>query len=80
MDNLSCQNNPGKGVVNADGTTGKLAQVGLGHELGHAKDGIEGKITKEKSIVRDPDSGGARALFVIWIEGLQNETLRYCTI
>ena len=51
---------PGKGVVNTDGTTGRLAQVGLGHELRHAKDGIEGKITKEKSIVRDPDSGGAR--------------------
>jgi len=48
---------PGKGVANADGTTGRPAQVGLGHELGHAKDGVEGKVTNEKSIVRDPDSG-----------------------
>ena len=35
--------------------SGRPAQVGLAHELGHAKDGIEGKATREKSIVRDPD-------------------------
>ncbi|CAM4114667.1 RHS repeat-associated core domain-containing protein [Pedobacter westerhofensis] len=53
-------NDPGKGVVNSDGTTGRPAQVGLGHELGHAKDGIEGKATNEKSIVRDPDRSNRR--------------------
>ncbi|NQX38363.1 RHS repeat-associated core domain-containing protein [Pedobacter steynii] len=45
----------GNNVVNADGSTGRPAQVGLGHELGHAKDGIEGKATGKESTVRDPD-------------------------
>lgn len=47
----------GKDVVNSDGSRGRPAQVGLGHELAHAKDGIKGKATREKAIVRDPDDG-----------------------
>lgn len=50
-------NDLGKDVVNEDGSKGRPAQVGLGHELGHAKDGIDGEVTSEKSIVKDPDDG-----------------------
>ena len=68
--------NTGSDIVNQDGTTGRPAQVGLGHELGHARDGVEGNVVgvniynskqlasglKEGgvSIVKDPDNGGAR--------------------
>jgi len=34
----------GLGVVNEDGTTGRPAQVGLGHELGHARDALNGDV------------------------------------
>jgi RHS repeat-associated protein len=68
----------GSGIVNADGTTGRPPQVGLAHELGHAKDGILGKVTstnlnndKEQKqdlkngtlkIVKDPDNNNTRQL------------------
>jgi RHS repeat-associated protein len=35
-------NEKGQGIMNADGTTGRPAQNGLAHELGHAQDGING--------------------------------------
>ncbi|WP_431357127.1 M91 family zinc metallopeptidase [Pedobacter lusitanus] len=44
-----------EGIKNGDGTTGRPAQVGLAHELGHAKDGIDGKATNETLTVIDPD-------------------------
>uniref|UniRef100_UPI00292F60F1 M91 family zinc metallopeptidase n=1 Tax=Pedobacter miscanthi TaxID=2259170 RepID=UPI00292F60F1 len=62
---------PGTGIVNADGTTGRPAQVGLAHELGHARDGINGKVNsvdydnptsvqQGTVIVNDPDNGERR--------------------
>jgi len=59
------------GIVNADGSTGRAAQVGLAHELGHAEDNDEGtKITVDYSdqnsrandalIVNNPDNGNHR--------------------
>lgn len=68
--------NTGGKILNQDGTTGRPAQVGLAHELGHAKDGIQGNVVgtnlnnpKELasglkdgsvSIVKNPDSGERR--------------------
>jgi hypothetical protein len=68
--------NTGSDIVNRDGTTGRPAQVGLGHELGHAKNGVQGNVVGTNiynskqlasglkdgnvSIVKDPDNGGAR--------------------
>jgi Effector protein len=59
------------GVVNADGTTGRPAQVGLSHELGHAEDNINGEkinvdytnpnsIKNGALIVNQPDDGNKR--------------------
>ncbi len=64
-------NNKGKKVVNADGSTGRPAQVGLAHELGHAEKGVDGEATivdykNQKSIddntqiVIDPDDGSRK--------------------
>lgn len=51
-------NEKGSTIVNADGSTGRPPQVGLGHELEHAKVNSEGK--RDKTIVpgkTDPDTG-----------------------
>ena len=68
--------NTGSDIVNQDGTTGRPAQVGLAHELGHAKDGVKGNVVGSDlnnpkqlasglkdgsvSIVKNPDIGGER--------------------
>ncbi len=50
--------NKGSTIVNADGTTGRPAKIGLGHELAHAKSNAEGKtdftFDPKKT---DPDTG-----------------------
>jgi RHS repeat-associated protein len=48
------------GIVNSDGTTGRPASVGLGHELGHAEDDVRGTSDESKEIVRDPDNNNQR--------------------
>ncbi|WP_317130512.1 M91 family zinc metallopeptidase [Flavobacterium pectinovorum] len=48
------------GIKNADGTTGRPPQVGLGHELGHVEQGIDGKVTSTKVIATNPDDNNAR--------------------
>jgi len=48
--------NKEEGVKNSDGTTGRPAQVGLAHELGHAVDGVNGKTDGKKIDVLDPDN------------------------
>ena len=50
--------NAGTGVVNADGTTGRPPEIGLGHELAHAEHNKNG--TRDPAIdttKTDPDSG-----------------------
>jgi len=51
-------NSTGSGIVNADGTEGRPAEIGLGHELAHAQDNKNG--TSNDNInptAKDPDSG-----------------------
>jgi len=66
----------GENIVNADGSTGRSPQIGLAHELGHAKEGVEGKCSTDISddystniknfkdgkilIVKDPDNNNER--------------------
>ena len=51
-------NSTGSGIVNADGTKGRPAEIGLGHELGHAQDNINGASDdKINTTAKDPDSG-----------------------
>ena len=48
----------GASIVNADNTTGRSSQVGLGHELGHAKTASAGKVDfKIDPTKTDPDTG-----------------------
>jgi hypothetical protein len=46
---------PETGIVNLDGTTGRDPQVGLGHELGHARNNAEGVNDKTPRATLDPD-------------------------
>jgi RHS repeat-associated protein len=52
-------NGSGKGVVNADGTTGRPAKIGLAHELIHADHNMRGQNTNNQTTTSvDPDGGG----------------------
>lgn len=51
-------NSKGEDIVNADGTTGRPAEIGLGHELGHAKNNKDGtRDTHLDTEKTDPDTG-----------------------
>ena len=48
----------GEEILNEDGTYGRSALIGLGHELGHALQGMFGKQNAYKSSTAiDPDNG-----------------------
>lgn len=48
----------GSGIVNADGTTGRPASIGLGHELGHAERNNDGsRVMAVDPNKTDPDTG-----------------------
>ena len=48
----------GNSYLNADGTTGRPPQVGLGHELGHALNNAKGKNDQSTANnITDPDTG-----------------------
>jgi Effector protein len=69
-------NSSGSDILNADGTTGRPAQVGLAHELGHSQEGVNGTATSTNLynsnevkqdlkngtlyIVKDPDNNYSR--------------------
>lgn len=56
-------NGKGEGIVNADNTTGRPAQVGLGHELGHAKSIAHGKVDYTIDPNKaDPDNKGMKGI------------------
>ncbi len=47
----------GSRIVNADGTKGRPAEIGLGHELGHSKNIIKGVLSFVKNLTAtDPDT------------------------
>ncbi|WP_300600709.1 M91 family zinc metallopeptidase [Niabella sp.] len=51
-------NNPGVGIVNADGSQGRPAKIGLGHEVSHARQNAIGRNDRTRnSRMRDPDTG-----------------------
>ncbi len=48
----------GEDIVNVDGTTGRPAEIGLGHELAHAKNNMNGtRDTHIDTSKTDPDTG-----------------------
>jgi RHS repeat-associated protein len=52
-------NGGGPSVVNADGTTGRPAKIGLAHELIHADHNMRGQNTNNQTTTSvDPDGGG----------------------
>jgi hypothetical protein len=51
-------NNLGSQIVNDDGTKGRPAEIGLGHELAHAEQNNDGSRDPSPAPnVRDPDTG-----------------------
>ena len=51
-------NSTGSGIVNDDGTKGRPAEIGLGHELAHAQDNKNGTSDDNmNTTAKDPDSG-----------------------
>jgi hypothetical protein len=48
--------------VNEDGSTGRPANIGLGHEPGHAGDIANGTNNTEQIIVNNPDNGNTGSI------------------
>ncbi|MEO7696914.1 MAG: RHS repeat-associated core domain-containing protein, partial [Chryseolinea sp.] len=56
-------NNLGKAIVNEDGTKGRPAEIGLGHELAHAEQNNDGsRDSSPAPKVGDPDNNGQKGL------------------
>ena len=49
-------NAAGGGIVNEDGTSGRPSYIGLGHELVHAKNGLNGTVDNNQTDCLDPDT------------------------